>query len=164
MSADTTTANSDSDGKLRTNDTLQWNWMVKILGELRELFAGQQVFVAGDLLWYPVQGDPKMRQQWESDAFAPQVVFWVRSALRTASALREETTEMVRFCDQQKVEELYCVEPRRNRVVALVRNDSQLKVVYPLEGYISPRLGIGFGEDFSQRLFDWKPDLVVTIT
>ncbi|MBP3958798.1 hypothetical protein J8F10_26430 [Gemmata sp. G18] len=167
MSTDVTATNAaypDSDGKPMADNTLQWDWMVKIVGELRELFAGQQVFVAGDLLWYPVQGDPKTRQEWESDGFAPQVVFWVRSTLRTVSVLREETTEMLRFCEQQKVEELYCIEAHRNRVVALVRNDGRMKVVYPLEGYISPRLGVRFGEDFSQGLFDWEPDLVVTTT
>ncbi len=49
----------DSDGKPMADNTLQWDWMVKIVGELRELFAGQPVFVAGDLFWYPVKGDPK---------------------------------------------------------------------------------------------------------
>jgi hypothetical protein len=50
----------DSDGKPMADFTLQWDWMVKIVGELREVFAGQTVFIAGDLLWYPVEGDPRI--------------------------------------------------------------------------------------------------------
>ena len=67
--------------------------MVKIVGELRELFAGQTVFVAGDLFWYLVKGDPKTvtapdalvvfgrpagyrgsYKQWEEGGIPPQVV------------------------------------------------------------------------------------------
>ena len=44
----------ESDGKPMADNTVQWDWMVKIVGELRDRYAGQEVFVAGDLLWYPV--------------------------------------------------------------------------------------------------------------
>ena len=96
----------DSDGQPMADNTLQWDWMVKIVGELREQFAGQEVFVAGDLLWYPVKGDPKTRQapdalvafgrppgyrgsykQWEEAGIAPQVVFEVRSPGNTRNEM-----------------------------------------------------------------------------
>src|ERR1700733_10791007 len=96
----------DSDGKPMADNTLQWDWMVKIVGELRELFAGQNVFVGGDLFWYPeekkfptqsldphapdafvVFGRPpgyrRSYKQWEEDGIAPQVVFEVLSPSNT---------------------------------------------------------------------------------
>jgi hypothetical protein len=98
----------ESDGKPMTDNTLQWDWMVKIVGELREVFAGQDVFVAGDLLWYPVKGDPKTvaapdamvaigrppgyrgsYKQWEEAGIAPQVVF----EILTPGNSREEMAE-----------------------------------------------------------------------
>src|SRR5258708_4825515 len=48
----------DSDGKPMADNTEQWEWMVLIKLWLEWLFADNaDVFVAGDLLWYPVEGD-----------------------------------------------------------------------------------------------------------
>jgi Uma2 family endonuclease len=73
--------------------TRQFRWIVTIKENLELLFAAQpDVFVAGDLFWYPVQGDNTIRQapdtlvvfgrpkgdrgsyrQWEEGDIAPQV-------------------------------------------------------------------------------------------
>jgi Uma2 family endonuclease len=48
----------DCDGQPMSDNTLQFSWIVKIKENLEILFADNpQVFVAGDLLWYPVEGD-----------------------------------------------------------------------------------------------------------
>ncbi|MFN3316640.1 MAG: hypothetical protein ACK40K_07495, partial [Raineya sp.] len=53
----------DSDGELMADNTKQFNWIVLIKEGLEALFAHRQdVFVAGDLLWYPVEGNPKIRK------------------------------------------------------------------------------------------------------
>ena len=94
----------ESDGKPMAENTLQYRWVVKITGELEHLFADDpNVFVAGDLFWYPVegrpdicshgfarrvrppQGRPRSYRQWEEGGIAPQVVFEVLSP-GTASA------------------------------------------------------------------------------
>ena len=82
----------DSDGKPMAENTLQFRWIVTIEGGLESLFARDpQVFVAGDLLWYPVEGKPKIRtapdamvafgrpkgrrgsyKQWEEGGIAPR--------------------------------------------------------------------------------------------
>ena len=36
----------ESDGKPMADNTVQWEWMVLIVEELREQFVGQEVFVA----------------------------------------------------------------------------------------------------------------------
>ena len=49
----------DSDGKPIAENTLQYQWIVTITGGLESIFADDpNVFVAGDLFWYPVEGRP----------------------------------------------------------------------------------------------------------
>jgi Uma2 family endonuclease len=46
----------DSDGKPMADNTEQFRWIVLIKENLEILFADEpNVFVAGDLLWYPVK-------------------------------------------------------------------------------------------------------------
>jgi Uma2 family endonuclease len=85
----------DSDGQPMADNTLQFRWITTIKTNLDWLFREQSdVFVAGDLLWYPVENDNKLRQapdimvvfgrpkrergsyrQWLENNISPQVVF-----------------------------------------------------------------------------------------
>ncbi len=48
----------ENDGKPMSENTKQFQLIVKIQGGLDALFKdNENVFVAGDLLWYPVEGD-----------------------------------------------------------------------------------------------------------
>lgn len=50
----------ESDGKPMADNTKQFRWIVTIKENLEILFASQSdVFIAGDLLWYPVEGNNK---------------------------------------------------------------------------------------------------------
>jgi Uma2 family endonuclease len=52
----------DSDGLPMSDNTEQFRWIVMIKENLEILFASTlDVFVAGDLLWYPIEGDNKTR-------------------------------------------------------------------------------------------------------
>jgi Uma2 family endonuclease len=52
----------DSDGKPMADNTLQFRWITMIKANLDWLFGeDKNVFVAGDLLWYPLEGDNKKR-------------------------------------------------------------------------------------------------------
>ena len=95
----------DSDGQPMAENTLQFEWIVTVKGGLEAMFRHRpDVFVAGDLLWYPVEGKPEIRtapdamvvlgrppgyrgsyKQWEEDNIAPQVVFEIVSHLVTDS-------------------------------------------------------------------------------
>jgi Uma2 family endonuclease len=148
----------ESNGKPMADNTLQWDWMVKIVGELREMFTGQNVFVAGDLFWYPVKGSsttqapdalvvfgrpPGYRgsyKQWEEDGIAPQVVFEILSPSNT----REEMDEKLRWYDRHGVEEYYLIDPYKNQLQGWIRRDERLWSVCPMAGYVSPRLNIRF--------------------
>jgi hypothetical protein len=53
----------ESDGQPMAENTLQFRWIVTLQGNLAALFAERaDVFVAGDLLWYPVEGRPDIRR------------------------------------------------------------------------------------------------------
>jgi hypothetical protein len=88
----TTITYPESDGLPMANNTEQFHLITTIEGNLEILFAGDpQVFAAGDLLWYPVEGDNTIRQapdvmvalgrpkgrrgsylQWPEEGIAPQ--------------------------------------------------------------------------------------------
>jgi hypothetical protein len=52
----------ESDGQPMADNTKQFEWIVFLKKNLDVLFADDpNVFVAGDLLWYPVQGMPQRR-------------------------------------------------------------------------------------------------------
>lgn len=47
-----------SDGQPIADNTIQFRWITVIYYNLAWLFAeNDRVFIAGDLLWYPVQGN-----------------------------------------------------------------------------------------------------------
>jgi Uma2 family endonuclease len=53
----------ESDGQPMADNTLQFRWITVVQGNLAALFADRpDVFVAGDLLWYPVEGRPDIRR------------------------------------------------------------------------------------------------------
>ena len=148
----------DSDGKPMADNTRQFRYIVTIQGGIAALFADNpNVFVAGDLLWYPVEGDNKIRAapdtmvvfgrppgdrgsylQWREDNLPPQVVFEVMSPGNTAA----EMTRKFRFYEQYGVEEYYLYDPDRGTLDGWIRRDGRLEDVRHMEGWISPRLGI----------------------
>ena len=149
----------DSDGKPMADNTVQWNWMVMIVGELRDHFAGQDVFVAGDLLWYPVEGQPRINaapdamvafgrptgdrgsyRQWQEGGVAPQVVFEVVSPSNTD----DELDAKLGFYERYGVEEYYLIDPDEPAVEAYVRSGKRLIRVRRLAEFASARLGIRF--------------------
>src|SRR5207248_3054507 len=89
----------DSDGQPTADNTLQFRWIVTIKEGVERVYRDRSdAFVAGDLLWYPVEGHPKICQapdtlvalgrpkgyrgsykQCEEGGIAPQVVFEVLS-------------------------------------------------------------------------------------
>ena len=89
----------DSDGKPIAENTWQFEWIATIKQGLEAQYRDDpDVFVAGDLLWYPVEGKPKIRmapdvlvafgrpkgqrgsyKQWEEGGIPPQVVFEILS-------------------------------------------------------------------------------------
>ncbi len=150
----------DSDGQPMADNTKQFRWIVVIKENLEILFAAvADVFIAGDLLWYPIEGDNKTRQapdvmvafgrpkgdrgsykQWEEENIAPQVVFEI---LSPGNRLKEMTKKL-QFYERYGVEEYYIYDPDRIDLVGLERSGDKLEVIEEMNGWVSPRLGIRF--------------------
>jgi Uma2 family endonuclease len=150
----------DSDGKPMADNTIQFRWITTIKTNLDWLFADNpQVFVAGDLLWYPTEGDNKKRvapdamvvfgrekgergsyQQWKEDNIAPQVVFEILSPGNTT----KEMYGKLLFYQHHGVEEYYIYDPDMNDLTGFIRQDNILQMIEDIDGYLSPRLGIRF--------------------
>jgi Uma2 family endonuclease len=166
MSAPTQTPNEprivypDSDGMPMADNTLQFRWIVTIQGGLDALFRDDKnIFVAGDLLWYPVEGHPEIRtapdalvafgrpkgyrgsyQQWLEDNVPPQVVFEVLSPGNRAGELLRK----FRFYERYGVEEYYVFDPDNNELTGWHRTGTALEEIPNLANWVSPRLGIRF--------------------
>ncbi|MEA5419105.1 Uma2 family endonuclease [Spirulina sp. CCNP1310] len=150
----------DSDGQPMADNTLQFRWIVLIKENLELLFADQpDVFVAGDLLWYPVEGHPEIRvapdalvafgrpkgergsyQQWQEENIAPQVVFEILSPGNRLAEMNKKR----QFYDDYGVEEYYLYNPNRNDLDGLYRTTEGLRAIEEIQNWISPRLGIRF--------------------
>ncbi|USR91569.1 Uma2 family endonuclease [Phormidium yuhuli AB48] len=163
----------DSDGQPMADNTLQFRWIVIIKENLDLIFADDpEVFVAGDLLWYPVEGDNRLRRapdamvvfgrpkgdrgsykQWEEDNIPPQVVFEILSPGNTV----KEMAQKQRFYDKFGVEEYYIYDPDHNDLGGLQRGEQSLEVIEQISDWVSPRLGIRF--DWTEEgLTLYRPD------
>jgi len=150
----------DSDGQPMADNTTQFRWIVLLKENLECLFAqNPDVFVAGDLLWYPVEGKPDIRvapdvfvvfgrpkgdrgsyRQWQEDNIAPQVVFEILSLGNTL----KEMLKKQQFYDRYGVEEYYIYNPENNELTGLQRLEDSLTVIEEIKNWTSPRLGIRF--------------------
>jgi Uma2 family endonuclease len=165
----------DSDGRPMADNTKQFQWITVIKTNLDWLFRDEEmVFVAGDLLWYPVEGNPKYRvapdvmvvfgrpkgdrgsyKQWLEDDLAPQVVFEILSPGNTEGEM-DRKLQIYARCG---VEEYYIYDPDLNQLKGYQRSDdffldspreTILDRIEAMNGWTSPRLGITFrliGED-----------------
>jgi Uma2 family endonuclease len=162
----------DSDGEPIAENTLQFEWIVTIKGGLDAVFLDDpNVFVAGDLLWYPVEGEPNIRQapdtlvafgrpkgyrgsylQWKEDGTAPQVVFEVLSP-------GNRFGEMVRkfdFYEKYGVEEYYVFDPDRLELFGWIRQVDKLVSIPSMNGWKSPLLNVLF--ELTDDLHLYGPD------
>jgi Uma2 family endonuclease len=175
MVAQLTTINyPESDGKAMADNTKKFHWITVIKQNLDWLFAQDpQVFIAGDLFWYPVEGRPNIvtapdvlvvfgrlkgdrgsYKQWEENNIAPQVVFEILSP----SNSKTEMEKKLIFYDRYGVEEYYIYDPDRQQLEGWLRGDSDsLENIPTIFNWVSPRLGIRF-EQSEQELKLYRPD------
>lgn len=149
-----------SDGEPLGENTLQVDWIVLLYNGLQAQYRDDEnVMVAADLFWYPVEGKPKIvtapdvmvafgrpKQvrmsylQWCEEGVAPQVVIEVRSPSNTKKKLQT----LFEFYDRHGVEEYYLIDPLKDTLQAWHRKDGELKQVKSVAGWVSPRLSIRF--------------------
>jgi Uma2 family endonuclease len=150
----------DSDGQPLAENTKQLRWIVVLFDNLAALYHNREdIFVAADLLWYPVEGQPEVRiapdtlvvfgrpkghrgsyMQWQENNIPLTVVFEILSPSNTFT----ETDDKLAFYEEHGVEECYIYNPENNRLQVFVRQGEVLRRVRGIKDYISPRLGIRF--------------------
>ena len=149
----------EDDGLPLSENTQQLRLILTTLGGLQALFRDDEVFVAGDLVWYPVKGsgenkapdvmvvfgqdkrDRRSYLQWEEGNLGPQVTFEFVS-----NSNSEHEVEVVKrdFYQKHGVEEYYVHDPDRGTLLGWLREGDRLQSIESMNGWVSPHLGIRF--------------------
>lgn len=167
----------DNDGQPMSDNTLQYQWIVTIQGNIDLLFKDNpDVFVAGDNLIYPVERKNTIRQApdvyvafgrpkghrgsyrvWEEGGIFPQVVFEVLSPGNRSG----EMARKFLFYEKYGAEEYYILDPDRIRMEGYLNRSGGFEDVPDMDGWVSPRLGIRFGLGVDLQVFypDGRPFL-----
>lgn len=153
----------DSDGEPLAENTLHLNWIFTIFNALNILFKDREdVFVASDLLWYPIKGNKEARRapdamvvfgrpkrsfekvksylQWEEEDIGAAVVFEVKSPSDTKLVLRDKFNFYLRY----GVEEYYVCDPDTGRTRGWIRRDNKFLSIANMSAWTSPLLGMHF--------------------
>ena len=131
-----------SDGKPMADNTRQWNWITFIKNNIEEITKGKQIFVASDLLWYPVEGNNKFRiapdvmvaigrpkgdrnsyLQWKEEHIVPQQVWEILSP----SNSKKEMARKLALYESLGVQEYYVYDPDVNQLEIYLRKEKQLQ-------------------------------------
>lgn len=162
----------ESDGQPMAENTLQYEWIVLIKQGLESAFLNRDdVFIAADLFWYPVEGENTIRlapdvmvalgrpkgkrgsyKQWQEGNIAPQVVFEILSP----SNRPLEMSRKLQFYEQYGVLEYYVYDPEHFIFNGCVRKDTEGALLdlseSELGNWTSPQLGISFHWDGESEL------------
>jgi Uma2 family endonuclease len=150
----------DSDGKPMSDNTEQFRWINTLFNNLSILYSEDpNVFVAGDNLWYPVEGRPDIRQapdvyvvfgrpkgkrgsykQWEENNVPIHVVFEILSPSNDVAELARKYP----FYEEHGVEEYYVYDPETDKLEIYLRRGSAFRRQRKPSGFVSPRMKITF--------------------
>ncbi len=170
-----------SDGKPMGESDPHRRWISNIIDIFERFFSNRDdVYVTGDLFWYPVEGKPKIvsapdtmvvfgrpshdrlcYKQWVEDNVVPQVTMEVRSQNNT----REEMKRRRLFCQRHGVQEHYMYDPFRGELEVYRRSGDRLRKILPNKQgkWTSRLLGVFFwleGEDL--KIADLDGNLLQT--
>ena len=146
----------ESDGKPMADNTRQFRYIALLKAGFDAMYIDRDdVFVAGDLLWYPVQGNNTIRYapdvlialgrpkgdrgsylQWEENNQPPNVVFEVLSPSNT----RKEMENKLGKYDLYGVDEYYEYDPDRGILQGWLRDSSSgnLEEIPDMDHWQSP--------------------------
>jgi Uma2 family endonuclease len=150
----------ETDGQPMGDSTIQVRWIFKLFSGIDGVFLNRpDVFVAANLFWYPVKGDPatvtapdvlvafgrpkgdrRCYKQWEEGGIAPQIVVEVLSFNNTPGEMEDKFDFYERF----GVEEYYVYDPIDITLQGFQRRRNRLMPIARMKNYTSPRLGIRF--------------------
>lgn len=131
------------------------------------------VFVAADLLWYPVEGRPDIKnapsvmvafgrpkgdrgsyRQWEENGVAPRAVFEITSPTVAIAEMRLKRM----FYNHYGVEEYYEYDPETETLDVWTRQKRTLRNVFFSDEWRSPLLGLTFKIETNGGLTVYTPN------
>lgn len=135
----------ESDGLPMADNTRQFRWILTLYSGLASWYRNDKdVFVAGNLFWYPVEGDPRVRtapdvmlvfgrpkgdrssyMQWKEENIAPQIVVEILSPGNTVM----EMMNKLEWYERYGVEEYYLFDPDTASFKAWQREGKNLRLV-----------------------------------
>lgn len=149
----------DSDGLPMSDNTTQFRWIQLLQTNLDRALSG---FVAGDLLWYPVEGDNKTRigpdvlvaldrpkgdrgsyRTWEEGGQPPDVVVEV---LSPSNSMPEMLRKMA-FYQTHGVREFWVIDPDVSAYGYVRGEHGGMELTGTADGFASPLLGVRFVSD-----------------
>ena len=164
----------DSDGKPIAKNSIQYQHIIAIQVGLDAMLAhNPDVFVAADLLWYPVEGRPDIKntldvmvafgrpkgdrgsyRQWEEDGVAPQVVFKITSPGATVADMRSKRGFYSRF----GVAEYYEYDPGIGTLDVWTRQKGVLRDAFFTDEWRSLLLGVTLKIETNGELSVYRPN------
>jgi Uma2 family endonuclease len=170
----------EDDGNPMSESTEQYRWIVVLKENLELLLRDRDdVFIAADLAWYPVQvevppapcqapdvmvafdrprGPRRSYLQWKENGIGPQVVFEILSASNKTRKGIEGMDYKFQFYERHGVEEYYIYDPDEFTLEGWQRRGNRLVEILQMRNWVSPRLGIRFDWQPRQELALYCPD------
>jgi Uma2 family endonuclease len=167
----------DSDGNPMSDNTEQYRWIVIIKENLEIIFANDpNVFIGGDLLWYPVRytqqrvapdvmvvfGRPKSRRgsykQWEEDNIAPQVAFEILSPSNKDRRGIDSLDEKFAFYETYGIQEYYIYDPDDFVLQGWEYSEERFVRIEMQSQWVSPLLQIRFEWQDGKELVLYRPN------
>jgi Uma2 family endonuclease len=164
----------DSDGEPIAKNTVQYQYIGAIQVGLDAMLArNPDVFVAADLLWYPVERRPDIKntmdvmvafgrpkgargsyRQWEEGGVAPQVIFNITSP---GAAIAEMRLKRM-FYNRYGAAEYYVYDPGIGMLDVWTRYQGVLRNAFIDNEWRSPLLGVTFKIETNGELSVYRPN------
>lgn len=171
----------ESDGKPMADNTKQFRYIATLKGGFDAYYKYRDdVFVAGDLLWYPVEGDNKTRYapdvliafgrppgdrgsylQWRENGQSPDVVFEVLSPGNT----KKEMAAKLKAYEHFGAKEYYVYDPDNGTLEGWMRNEAtdQFQAIPEMQYWKSPLCEVTFHLE-GDHLVVTRPDGKIFLT
>jgi Uma2 family endonuclease len=167
----------DHDGNPMSDNTEQFRWIVTIKENLEIMFADNpNVFVAGDLAWYPVLhsqkrtapdvmvvfGRPKGRRgsykQWDEENIPPQVAFEILSPSNKDRRGLDSLEDKFNFYETYGIQEYYIYDPDDRLLTGWLSVNGRFSPIENPNKWVSPLLQIQFEWQVSKELVLYRPN------
>ena len=165
----------ETDGLPLSDNTKQLRLILTTKGGLDTLFQDKKVFVAGNLLWFPVKdsaaskapdimvvfgqdkSDRTSYKQWLEGNIRPQVAF---EFVSLNNSTKEVEVDKLAFYQKHGIDEYYIHDPDEGTLKGWIREGTWFQPIEEMNGWVSPLMDIRFelvGNDLQLYYPDGRP-------